>query len=465
MNRFVVTSGFMLLMAWQAVSQSKVVSVSKSELTGIELPAGSRKDNRLLVTVAAKTLLQMKAEENALVLEDQVEVFILPPSTTNQIIEQVKAAVQKAGWMISPIGTEATYILLTQKDKIVLVCLESQKKETSLYLSPVNKVVAKEEATQAVAVVQPEVKAPEVTEVPLPAVEVKQKQSVKEVVVEGKTQTNQPVTETTNTGYTFNTINFDDGWTSTIAQDYVQVAKGNLLVLLYYSSEMTDEMRYSNLEISEIFWNKLVVPNYTIKSAQRLNESLTFFRTYFIEGDVVEPKTGKPLYVAMTVLMNSGIATPVVAIATDKNSYLQQFPEPKALGNMVGYNRFAVGPNDVLGNWTANSSAGVHLYNTNTGNYAGMNYASSSDQFSFHTDGTYTSKHSGASSVYGTTTVYTQDYKGKITLTNWDMSLTNRFKDATENFHIWFEVVRDGRILHLQSKTASAIQYNLVKVK
>ncbi|MEY4930913.1 MAG: hypothetical protein RI909_1637, partial [Bacteroidota bacterium] len=70
-----------------------------------------------------------------------------------------------------------------------------------------------------------------------------------------------------------------------------------------------------------------------------------------------------------------------------------------------------------------------------------------------------------ASSVYGTTTVYTQDYKGKITLTNWDMSLTNRFKDATENFHIWFEVVRDGRILHLQSKTASAIQYNLVKVK
>jgi len=453
----------MLLVVWQAISQNKVVAVSKSELTGIELPAGSRKDNRLLVTVAAKTLLQMKADENTMTLEDKVEVFILPPSANNQIIEQVKDAAQKAGWVISPIGTETTYILLSRKDKTILACLESQKKETSLYLSPVNQVVAKEETTQAVVVVQPEVKMPQASEVPMPAVE--EKQTVHEVVVEKKTQTNQPTAEAATSGYTFTTINFDDGWTSTIAADYVQVVKGNMRVLLYYSSEMTDEMRYSNLEISEIFWNKLVVPNYTVKSAQRLNESLTFFRTYFIEGDVVEPTTGKPLYVAMTVLMNSGIATPVVAIASDKNSYLQQFPEPKALGNMVGYNRFAVGANDVVGNWTASSSAGVHLYNTNTGNYAGMNYASSSDQFSFHADGTYTSKHSGASSVYGNTTMYTQDYKGKLTLTNWDMSLTNRFKDATENFHVWFEVVRDGRILHLQSKTASSIQYNLIKVK
>ncbi len=49
----------MLLAVWQAISQNKVVAVSKSELTGIEMPAGSRKDNRLLVTVAAKTLLQI----------------------------------------------------------------------------------------------------------------------------------------------------------------------------------------------------------------------------------------------------------------------------------------------------------------------------------------------------------------------------------------------------------------------
>jgi hypothetical protein len=236
-------------------------------------------------------------------------------------------------------------------------------------------------------------------------------------------------------------------------------------VLLYYASEMTDEMRYSNLEFSEIFWNKLVVPNYTVKSAVRLQESVTFFRTYFIEGEVVDPKTGKSLYLALNVLVNSGITSPVLAIAPDKNSYLQQFPEPKTLGNMVGYNRFAVGPKDVVGDWSASSGAGVNLYNTYTGNYAGMNYAQSSDSFTFHGDGTYSSKHSGASSVYGTTTVFSQEYKGKLIVNNWDMSMTNRWKDATEDFHAWFEVVRDGRILHLQSKTASGIRYNLVRVK
>jgi hypothetical protein len=462
MNRCIITTGLVFVLAIQAISQSKVVPVSKSELSGIDLPNGSKKDNRLWVTAAARVLLKMKAEENKMTLGDKVEVFILPPATGNQIIEQVKLAAQKAGWEIRPFSDEPTYALIINKDGSLLMCLESQKNETSLYMSPVSLAVEKAEETKPMVAAQAELKPQQqVKESVAPMIEAKP-EAVKESiapVVPTKAK------EVVGTGYTFSTINFDDGWTSTIADDYVQVAKGNLLVLIYYSSEITDEMRYSNLEISEIFWNKLVVPNYIVKSAQRLNESLTFFRTYFIEGDVVEPKTGKPLYLAMTVLMNSGIATPVLAIATDRNSYLQQFPEPKNLGGMTGYNRFAISAKDIVGNWTASSGAGVHLYNTNTGNYAGMNYAQSSDQFTFHADGTYSSKHSGASSVYGTTTVYTQEYKGKLTVTNWDVSMTNRFKDATENFHAWFEVVKGGRILHLQNKSASAIQYNLVKDK
>lgn len=132
---------------------------------------------------------------------------------------------------------------------------------------------------------------------------------------------------------------------------------------------------------------------------------------------------------------------------------------------MIGYNRFAIGAKDVVGLWSANSGSQVNLYNTYTGNYAGMNYAQSTDSFQFNGDGTYSSKHSGASSVYGNTTVYSQEYKGKLTVANWDVSMTNRWKDATENFNAWFEVVRGGRILHLQNKSASGIQYHLVKVK
>ncbi len=460
MNRILITSSLVLITVVYVSGQSKLVSVSKSQLTGIELPAGAKQDNRILSTAGAKTLLQMTAEENAATLGEQVEVFSMPLETGSQLVEQIKAAARKAGWEIRPFSKEATYSLLVNKQRTILMYLESLKKETALYLSPVTHVKTETPA--------------EVIKVDAPVKVVEQVKTVEPV----KTEVQQPVqvippveatkaqqsTTTSTDGFTFNTINFDDGWISTIAADYVKVVKGNMEVLLYYSFEINDQVRATNLEMRDYFWNLLVVPNYTVKSAFPLNESLTYFKIHFTEGDAVD-KTGKPVYLAMTVLVNSGIATPVLAIASDKNSYYQQFPEPKNLGNMTGYNRFAVGAKDVVGSWSASSGASVNLYNTYTGNYAGMNYAQSSDSFQFNGDGTYSSKHSGASGVYGTTTVYTQEYKGKLSVTNWDMSMTNRWKDASETFNAWFEVVRGGRIFHLRNKTASGIMYHLVKVK
>lgn len=131
---------------------------------------------------------------------------------------------------------------------------------------------------------------------------------------------------------------------------------------------------------------------------------------------------------------------------------------------MTSYNKFAVAAPDLVGTWEENSSSSVGLYNTYTGNYAGMNSTQSHDQFTFNSDLSYSSKHIGTSSVYGNNTAYTIDYKGKLTVTNWDISMTKRFKDATEIFYAQFEVVRGGRILHLQNKSASGLQYHLVRV-
>ncbi len=457
MKHILIITGIIFLATSHGVSQSKLVPVSKSALTGIELPSGAKQDSRILSTAGARTLLHMKAEENAMTTGDQVEVFSLPVSAGNQMMEQIKAAAQKAGWELSPFTSEETYSLLSNSQRTILMYLDAMKKETALYFLPVTGTAAKTEPAAPVS-------SPAQTEVivqPDKQPEVQQPVQVLPPVEATRPQQSAPATAD---GFTFNTINFDDGWTSTIAPDYVKVTKGTIQVLLYYSYELNDEIRASNLEMRDYFWNLLVVPNYNVKSAVPLIESLSYFKVHFTEGEAID-KTGKPVYLAMTVLVNSGIATPVLAITPDKNSYAQQFPEPKNLGSMTGYNRFAVGTNDVAGSWTASSGSSVSLYNSYTGNYAGMNYASSSDQFTFNADGTYSSKHSGASSMYGTTTVFTQEYKGKLTITNWDMSMTNRWKDATENFHISFEVVRGGRILHLQSKTASGIQYHLVKVK
>jgi hypothetical protein len=461
MYRSLITS-FLLAFTISAFSQA-----TKSELLTIDLPTGSKQDKRILSTAAARTLLQMKADENAITLGDKVEVFSLPASATKQTEADVKLILQKAGWETHSFSTEPAYVILKNNNRSVLMYLESLKKETALYVMPVTSM--KEEAATAVAVVAavPEVKPvqsqteikPQVTA----QTEVKVQPQVNTApVVETKPHEN--LTPPDNT-FTFTTINFDDGWTSVVASDYVKTTKANIQVFIYYSFPITDQMRDSNLEFSDQFWNLLVVPNYSVKSAVRLQEGVTYFRTYFIEGEAIDPRTNKPCYLGLNVLVNNGVATPVLAMAPDKNSYYQQFPEPKKLGEMTNYNKFAITAKDIVGEWTYNSSSAVSLYNTYTGNYAGMNSTQSTDTFVFHADGTYSSKHAGASSVYGTNTVYTQEYKGKLTATNWDLTLTNRFKDATENFNAQFEVVRGGRILHLQNKSATGIWYHLVRSK
>ncbi len=410
----------------------------------------------------------MKAEENAITLSDKIEVFSLPISATKQSETDVKLAVQKTGWETRSFSTEPAYVILKNNDRQVLMYLESFKKETALYLMPITSM--KEETVAPVVVVQP-VAQTEVKPQVQPQTEVKPQVPVQpEVKVQGKTTTvevmpQSDVAPVANGAYTFTTINFDDGWTSVVESDYVKTTKGNIQVLLYFSSAITDQMRDSNLEFSDQFWNLLVVPNYTVKSAVRLQEGVTYFRTYFIEGEVIDPKTNTTHYLGLNVLVNNGIATPVLAIAPDRNSYYEQFPEPKKLGEMTNYNKFAITAKDIVGAWSENSSSAVSLYNTYTGNYAGMNSTQSTDVFTFQADGTYASKHVGASSVYGNNTVYSQEYEGKLTATNWDLSLTNRFKDATENFNAQFEVVRGGRILHLQNKSATGIWYHLVRTK
>ena len=122
MNHSLITSVFLTL-ASQTYSQNNVIPVTKSELTGIELPAGSKQDKRILSTAAAKTLLQMKADDNAITLGDKVEVFSLPISATKQSEADVKLAVQRAGWEARSFPTEPAYVILKNNDRKVLMYL------------------------------------------------------------------------------------------------------------------------------------------------------------------------------------------------------------------------------------------------------------------------------------------------------------------------------------------------------
>ncbi|MCK6616664.1 MAG: hypothetical protein L6Q51_03380 [Cyclobacteriaceae bacterium] len=71
----------------------------------------------------------------------------------------------------------------------------------------------------------------------------------------------------------------------------------------------------------------------------------------------------------------------------------------------------------------------------------------------------------GASGMVGSMQTYSQEYKGKAAVSNWEIILPNRFEGKTSAFHAWFEAVRGGRVLHLQDKQYTGSHYSLVKEK
>jgi hypothetical protein len=122
-------------------------------------------------------------------------------------------------------------------------------------------------------------------------------------------------------------------------------------------------------------------------------------------------------------------------------------------------NKFAVAAADLPGQWASSSSASVDYVNIYTGNSAGTAYASSTSSFTFASDGTYASTWKGAMNAQdGRGTVFGQETsKGKYSVKDWEVTLTNRFKGATHTFTAQFEAVSGGRILHLWRGNAEEI--------
>jgi hypothetical protein len=54
-----------------------------------------------------------------------------------------------------------------------------------------------------------------------------------------------------------------------------------------------------------------------------------------------------------------------------------------------------------------------------------------------------------------------QEYKGQSTVTNWNITLTNRFQGATEKYESYFEAVKGGRALILKDRLNTV--FTLVK--
>jgi hypothetical protein len=265
-------------------------------------------------------------------------------------------------------------------------------------------------------------------------------------------------------GISIATTNFDDGWTATVQNEYVQVSKGNTNVYLFYGIAFTDEIRAQ--DTADYFWKTVVLPRYNIQSAVKIEPPIpdALERLYYIEGNGTDRQAGKPCFVAMRVVAISGIAKVIVATAPNKQAYYGQIPNPDALRNMLTRNYFAVSRQDLVGHWKGGSSGAEQLYNVYTGANEGINMVSTSDEFTFNNTGAYQARLVGASGQVGAMKTYDQRVSGNFSATNWEATLTN-FGGRNLVFLAYFEAVKGGRILHFTQKDAKGIQYHLVKVR
>jgi hypothetical protein len=256
--------------------------------------------------------------------------------------------------------------------------------------------------------------------------------------------------------------NFTDGWSSTPEADWVRVTKGNITVLLHYGIPFDDVMR---LDAIVECWKRICSSKYQVHQDFVFRPGTFDDRFNYMEADVTEKSSGRRMYVGFSVVSITGIAYCIEAQAPNRDAYKKEFPDYKRLEAMMNSNRFAVHASDIAGTWNSFGSSAISLYNVYTGGFAGMNMTAISDEFTFEKNGTYSSRHAGAASMAGNTQFFDNKYNGRITVNNWEVTLTNRYNGKTESFHAHYEAVKGGRILFLQNKQYSGIQYRLVKVK
>ncbi|MCK6616662.1 MAG: hypothetical protein L6Q51_03370 [Cyclobacteriaceae bacterium] len=268
-----------------------------------------------------------------------------------------------------------------------------------------------------------------------------------------------------NSGISVSTTNFDDGWVAKPFAEYVKVIKGDITVLLHYAIELDDNLR-NTANIEGILFDRIMQPRYVVSNLRKYdNNGPCYICIYFYEADVVDKATGKKQYAGFRVLVQGGVARCIEIIAPSAQEFQKEFPNQEKIAGMLGYNKFAVTLADLVGTWEESSGAAANMYNVVTGAYAGMATASSAHTFTFNAVGTYQSKHTGAHGMVGSMTFFDQQYEGKLTVTNWDIAMTNRWQGKTEHWWAQFEAVRGGRVLHITDKAATSSHYALVKTK
>ena len=269
--------------------------------------------------------------------------------------------------------------------------------------------------------------------------------------------------------FAFTTSNFDDGWTSTVQEDWVHIVKGELNMLLHYPTTKIDVSSADYKTISNNAWNTLVAPRYnSLNNFVLLAGTSDYEKPHLITANVTDNKTGKNVYVALFKKGNSGW---IEFITSDKSSFVQAFgidiskvdyynTETAAwdpLKRMADYNKFAVAATDLKGKWTSNFSGMTQYVNIYTGADAGATSHSSTESFQF-TGNTYHWELVAASGVVGNLKFAGAKSDGTLSVpNNWQIHFSD-LEGKPKTYNAYFSCIKGARLLWLED-SAYAIGY------
>ena len=278
----------------------------------------------------------------------------------------------------------------------------------------------------------------------------------------------QAPTAAIKSGFAFNTTNFDDGWNSTVQEDWVEVTKSNIKVkvLIHYPNKNADTYNSVLLDGLKNAWDILIAPRYSSATNMEFKSSGSWEAIEFAEADMVEKTTGKTVYVVFFKKnFNSGAGKYIEFITTNKETFEQEFGTYENASanfgsgsgfdkmiNMGTYNKFAIAASDLTGKWTNNFSSTIQYVNANTGFDAGMDTHASATNFQIWPNNAYTWELNIASGPVGNIKFKTVKSSGKFSMNgNWQVNFSDmQGRPVTYNAH--FSCIKGLRILWLDDK-------------
>ena len=268
------------------------------------------------------------------------------------------------------------------------------------------------------------------------------------------------------TGYAFTTTNFDDGWTSTIQDDWVQVTKANIRVLVHYPNKNADAYNSVVLDGLKNAWNVLVAPRYSAAGNFEFKPITGWQAIEFAEADAVEKATGKTVHVVLFKMNYSSGAGRYLEFVTPNKAVFEQEFGPyhqttsgwEKMENMATRNKFSVAPADFKGKWTNDFSGSLSYVNAYTGASAGTDTHASIESFQFGSGNAYTWNIGVASGYVGSIKFQSVKSSGKFSVpSNWQVTFSD-IQGRARTYDAYFSAVKGSRILWLDGKPFGKLQ-------